>query len=220
MPVWILADEQTAGRGRRGREWVSPKGNLMTTLYLPCDMPTGEAGQLAFVAGVALAETARTICGGEADIGVKWPNDVLLGKAKLGGLLLESAAGEGGRLQWVAIGIGLNLAAHPDDTPYPATSVKAAMGKAPDNLAALKILGETFHTHFRHWRDNGFAPVLETWRGAARGIGEAIEIKLADETLHGVFEGIDDSGALILRREDGTTETITAGDVFFPASES
>ena len=133
------ADSQTAGRGRRGRAWQSPVGNLMTTLYLPISFDAVKAGQLAFVAGLALERTVSALIGERAQASLKWPNDVLVDGKKASGILLESAMRDN-KIDWLAIGLGLNLAHHPDDTPYPATSLAAHMDTPANNLAALKIL--------------------------------------------------------------------------------
>ena len=230
QPHWILADEQTAGRGRRGRHWVSPRGNLMTSLYLPTDMTTEQAGQLAFVAGVALAETISHYAA-EHRVSLKWPNDVLVNGAKISGILLETLSGNMannmagnmannvGKLNGLAVGMGVNLAAHPDDTPYPATSLKALTGNAPEPLAILYRLAHHFDKLLRLHRDFGFAVILTQWRQWAHNIGQAVMVRLEKQTLEGIFEDIDADGALILRlaADDkmGEKIRITAGDLFF-----
>ena len=139
QPHWILADTQSAGRGRRGRAWQSPKGNLMTTIYLPGRIETVKAGQLSFVAGLALADTVASLIGPDGAVSIKWPNDVLVGGAKISGILLESGGASDAHLDWVCVGMGLNLAHFPDDTPYLATSIAAHTGHRPDNLAVLEV---------------------------------------------------------------------------------
>ena len=222
QPHWILADAQTAGRGRRGRHWVSPRGNLMTSLYLPTDMTTTQAGQLAFVAGVALAETISHYAGAH-QVSLKWPNDVLVNGAKISGILLETLpnnmannmASNAAKLNWLAVGMGVNLAVHPDDTPYPATSLKALTGNAPEPLAILYRLAHHFDKLLRLHRDFGFAVILTQWRQWARNIGQAVMVRLEKQTLEGIFEDIDGDGALILRLAAGDKMLVTAGDLFF-----
>ena len=172
VPTWIVADRQTAGRGRRGRAWQSPVGNLMTTLYLPISFDAVKAGQLAFVAGLALERTVSALIGSHATVSLKWPNDVLIDGKKASGILLESAMRDN-KIDWVAIGLGLNLAHHPDNTPYPATSLVAHMDTPPSNLAALQILAQAFDDVLRQWRNGGFGPVLQAWRAVAHGLGWA-----------------------------------------------
>ena len=216
VPHWILADQQTAGRGRRGRHWASPTGNLMTTLYLPVSLAADKAGQLSFVAGLALHETAAELLGNDTDVRLKWPNDVLIKGAKISGILLESASMSAGQLDWVAIGLGLNLQHFPEDTPYPASSIAAMGGTAPDNLQALYILAAAFEKFYQQWQSSGFASILTRWRQLAQNFGQPITARLETQELHGIFEDIDASGALILRAEDGTRQVISAADVFFP----
>lgn len=215
VPTWILADSQTAGRGRRGRAWQSPVGNLMTTLYLPISFDAVKAGQLAFVAGLALERTVSALIGERAQASLKWPNDVLVDGKKASGILLESAMRDN-KIDWLAIGLGLNLAHHPDDTPYPATSLAAYMDTPANNLAALEILARAFDEVFRQWRNGGFGPVLQAWRAVAHGLGGPIVATLENEQFEGIFKNIDEKGALILQTAAGDTMTIDAGDVFFP----
>ena len=215
VPTWILADSQTAGRGRRGRAWQSPVGNLMTTLYLPISFDAVKAGQLAFVAGLALERTVSALIGERAQASLKWPNDVLVDGKKASGILLESAMRDN-KIDWLAIGLGLNLAHHPDDTPYPATSLAAYMDTPANNLAALEILARAFDEVFRQWRNAGFGPVLQAWRAVAHGLGGPIVATLENEQFEGIFKDIDEKGALILQTAAGDTMTIDAGDVFFP----
>ena len=215
VPTWILADSQTAGRGRRGRAWQSPVGNLMTTLYLPISFDAVKAGQLAFVAGLALERTVSALIGERAQASLKWPNDVLVDGKKASGILLESAMRDN-KIDWLAIGLGLNLAHHPDDTPYPATSLAAYMDTPANNLAALEILARAFDEVFRPWRNGGFGPVLQAWRAVAYGLGGPIVATLENEQFEGIFKDIDEKGALILQTAAGDTMTIDAGDVFFP----
>ena len=215
VPTWILADSQTAGRGRRGRAWQSPVGNLMTTLYLPISFDAVKAGQLAFVAGLALERTVSELIGERAQASLKWPNDVLVDGKKASGILLESAMRDN-KIDWLAIGLGLNLAHHPDDTPYPATSLAAYMDTPANNLAALEILARAFDEVFRQWRNGGFGPVLQAWRAVAHGLGGPIVATLENEQFEGIFKDIDEKGALILQTAAGDTMTIDAGDVFFP----
>ena len=215
IPTWILADRQTAGRGRRGRAWQSPTGNLMTTLYLPKRFSAVAAGQMAFVAGLALESTVRHFVGEAVNVSVKWPNDVLIEGQKASGILLESAV-QGGQVDWLAIGLGLNLAHHPDDTPYPATDIGAFVDTPPTNIEALEILTNSFDTVFRQWESGGFENLLRAWRLVAHGLGEPIVARLENEERRGIFLDIDEKGALLLKQADGDTLTIDAGDVFFP----
>jgi BirA family biotin operon repressor/biotin-[acetyl-CoA-carboxylase] ligase len=218
VPTWIMADRQTAGRGRRGRAWASPSGNLMTTLYLPQGFDAVSAGQIAFVAGLALEDTVRGFMGAGAQVSLKWPNDVLINGKKASGILLESAMRDN-KLDWLAVGLGLNLAHHPDDTPYPATNMQNE-GCAPiSNGQALAHLAAAFDAVFQQWQRGGFAPILTAWRQVAHGLGGPIVARLENHQIEGMFQDIDEKGALMLRDGAGETHIIDAGDVFFPEAE-
>lgn len=203
-PLWITADRQTAGRGRRGRAWEQGEGNLAATLLIH---PTGDFAQLSFAAALAVAEMAEAFAPSAA-ITVKWPNDVLADGKKLAGILLESGAG------WLAIGIGVNLVSHPEDTEFPATSL-AQLGVAPPSSPeALALLAARFAHWYDAWMSRGFEALRTAWLARASGLGAPIRARLTHETRHGVFEGIDAAGALLLN-EQGTVHSITAGEVFF-----
>jgi BirA family biotin operon repressor/biotin-[acetyl-CoA-carboxylase] ligase len=216
VPHWIVADQQTAGRGRRGRVWDSPNGNLMTTLYLPVSLSPEEAGQLSFVAGLALQQTVAAYIGDGATVSVKWPNDVLIDGAKVSGILLETASSRENRIDWLAIGMGLNLHDFPSDTPYPASSVKAVVGTAPSNLDAAYQLAQDFEQFYQQWKNVGFASILMAWRHVAQNFGQPIAARLENETVEGIFVDIDGTGALVLETADGARQTISAADIFFP----
>jgi BirA family biotin operon repressor/biotin-[acetyl-CoA-carboxylase] ligase len=212
-PIWITAGRQTAGRGRRGRAWASPIGNLSATLLISPSKPAAECAQLSFVAAIAAADAASSFAP-NTDIKVKWPNDVLAGGKKLAGILLESASGADGALSYLAIGIGMNLAHFPPDTEFPATSLAALGVAAPQPNDALAQLASGFAKWYDVWMTKGFAPIHDAWLARAAGLGTRIRARLTHEEASGVFEGIDDTGALILR-ESGRVRTISAGEVFF-----
>jgi BirA family biotin operon repressor/biotin-[acetyl-CoA-carboxylase] ligase len=212
-PVWITAGEQTAGRGRRGRVWVSPKGNLMSTLLLNPRAPAAECAQLSFVSAIASADTVAHFAP-EADVKVKWPNDVLANGRKISGILLESASA-GGEPYFLAIGIGINLAHFPPDTDFPATSL-AALGVPPPPVAeALTQLGAHFAKWYEVWRAHGFTPIRDAWLARAANLGGRIRARLTNGDTSGVFEGMDESGALLLREASDRLRIIAAGEVFF-----
>jgi len=196
----IVAAAQSEGRGRRGRTWTSPAGNLHATIIVrPERTPMG--GQLAFVAALAAGEALRPY----APVRFKWPNDLLLDGAKLGGILIEIVDGA------AVVGIGVNLRSAPDDTRIPATVL-------PGDADADNVLGALCHG-FEHWvdrwRDEGFAPLRAAWLAHADGIGGPIEARLPTRVLTGTFRGLDETGALLLEKDDGSSVTVSAGDVFF-----
>jgi BirA family transcriptional regulator, biotin operon repressor / biotin---[acetyl-CoA-carboxylase] ligase len=213
-PVWISAGRQTAGRGRRGRVWESPTGNLAATLLIAPGKPAGECAQLSFVAAIAACD-AVAVFAGDAEARVKWPNDVLANGRKIAGILLESVSGKAGRPAWLAIGIGINLAHFPTETEFPATALAALGVPAPDRRVALTQLAAHFAKWYEVWTASGFAPIHDAWLARAAGLGGRIRARLSQEETSGVFEGIDDTGALILREISGKTRLISAGEVFF-----
>ena len=205
--LWLRAERQTGGRGRQGREWHSPPGNLHASTLVrlrPGDPP---APTLALVAAVALHEVASAFAGG-ARIEIKWPNDLTVAGAKLSGILLERLDDA------VIVGFGVNLAEHPDEIARPATSF-AALGGAPDPARFLEALAASFAGWLERWREEGLAQVRTRWLAAAHPPGTALSTHTASGAwVEGWFDGLDESGALKLRLADGTSHVIHAGDVF------
>lgn len=205
--LWLRAERQTAGRGRLGRAWVSPPGNCYASTAVslrPTDPP---ASTLAFVAAVALDEAVRVYLPDAAGLALKWPNDLLVDGAKLSGMLLERAG------DTVVIGIGVNLAHHPDLADRATTSL-AAHGApvAPD--AFLETLAEAFARWLCRWRGEGLAPIRQRWLDRAHPLGTALTARLSDGgSVTGLFDGLDRDGALLLRLADGTRHVMHAGDV-------
>jgi BirA family biotin operon repressor/biotin-[acetyl-CoA-carboxylase] ligase len=212
----LWAREQTQGRGRRGRGWSSPRGNLYLSLLLRPMVPPPEAAQIGFVAAVALAETLVGLLPAGPGIRCKWPNDLLIDGAKVSGILPEATVASG-LVEAVVLGMGVNVASFPPDTPYRATSLAAA-GSKVDVETLLEALAPRLLAWYRRWREEGFAPVRARWLDLAIGLGEPIEVRLERELLSGRFASLDASGALDLELADGTHRLITAGDVFYPAS--
>jgi len=214
-PLFVVAERQSAGRGRRGREWVSEPGNLYATLLVVDPAPAALSPQICFVAALTLYDAVLDACAelAPARLKLKWPNDLLLDRAKVAGILVEGTTLTGGKLA-AAIGVGVNCAHHPADTPFPANDIAAAgFDLSPATLLAR--LGERWDERAREWnRGEGFAAIRAAWLLRATGIGSAIEVRLPDRTLAGTFEAIDEEGALLLRRPDGAREAISAGDVF------
>jgi BirA family transcriptional regulator, biotin operon repressor / biotin---[acetyl-CoA-carboxylase] ligase len=211
-PLWIAARWQTAGRGRRGRRWISPPGNLYASLLLTKPGSMGILPQLSFVAALAIHDAIAEVAGYLAErLAIKWPNDVLLEAAKVAGILIEGD-GEGA----VAVGIGINCASHPADTDYPATDL-AATGVTPENL--LGVLAVTMQTRLTQWNGgNGFSAIRTDWLDRAAGLGEEVRVRLADREIIGRFEALDAAGGLLLRLPGGDVTTIAAGDVFLLAT--
>jgi BirA family biotin operon repressor/biotin-[acetyl-CoA-carboxylase] ligase len=203
---------QTAGRGRRGRIWSSPPGNLYASLILRPVCTAEDAAQLAFVAALGVGESLSELAP-ISHIAYKWPNDVLAGGRKIAGILLESETAENGSLAFLIVGVGLNLVSAPSDAEFSATSLASEGLRAPTPEAALAAFVRRFEIWVRRWRGEGFGPVRDAWRARAFALGEPIRVRLDTTTLHGRFIDIDQRGALLLEI-GGERRRISAGDVF------
>lgn len=215
----IWAKSQTAGRGRQGRQWQSPQGNLYCSILLRPQMAAGEAAQYSFVSVLALGHALEGLLPDGVAMQYKWPNDLLLDGRKAAGILLESSGAADGRMDWLVVGAGLNVEEFPADTGgYAATSLRA-VGVRPVALAELLARFIEGFAHWRtRWQNEGLTVVREAWLARAARLGEEIAVRLPGGQLAGRFEGLDDSGALLLGMGDGTRRAITAGDVFFQDS--
>jgi BirA family biotin operon repressor/biotin-[acetyl-CoA-carboxylase] ligase len=204
----VRAARQTAGRGRQGRLWVSEEGNLFMSLLLRPEVPMGQVATLPFVAATALADTLAPRM---EDVTLKWPNDVLVAGRKISGILLESGGSRQGL--WVVVGIGVNIISHPPETLYPATSLQeAGIEWSREGLtdSYLRAFGNLYQT----WLGHGFGPVRRAWLRRAANLGQRITVARGSDRLSGIFEDVDETGALRLRLNDGSEAVITAGDVF------
>jgi BirA family biotin operon repressor/biotin-[acetyl-CoA-carboxylase] ligase len=211
-PLWIVAGQQTAGRGRRGRAWSSEPGNLYASLLLSDSAPAAAAPQLCFVAALALHDAVLDTCAelAPARLKLKWPNDLLLDDAKAAGILVEGITAA--KRSIVAIGFGVNCQSHPQDTQYPGGDF-ATFALAPSSMLAR--LGATFAVRTAEWAGGqNFAATRTAFLARVSGLGAPVEARLSDRTLSGRFEGLDERGALILRKADGTRETVAAADIF------
>lgn len=210
----VRADSQNRGRGRQGRNWDSPPGNLYMSLLLRPDVAPGRALQLGFVASLSIAEAIAAGAPATGDVQVKWPNDVLVNGGKVCGMLLESSMkADGSAVEWVVIGMGINVKAAPDGTAWPATSLAAeGMDVTPGDL--LRAIVQRIESWRGRWRDEGFSPVREAWLARAAGLGGPVVARLPGETLAGTFSGLDETGALLLDLEAGGRRHIAMGDVF------
>ena len=213
--VW--AREQTGGRGRQGRVWSSPPGNLYLSLVLRPDCAPAEAAQLGFVAGLALGEAIGSTVPPLIEVTYKWPNDLLLNGRKAAGILLESRSNPDGTLDCLILGLGANLEHFPEDTGFPATSLHFEGATEVGVVALLEAFGRYFMSWANRWLDEGFAPVRRAWLHHAHGLGEEIEVRLPSETLKGTFKDLDERGVLLLDLPDGSRREISAGDVYFGA---
>ncbi|WP_135078014.1 biotin--[acetyl-CoA-carboxylase] ligase [Terasakiella sp. SH-1] len=214
----VCALEQTKGRGRRGRTWVSQPGNLFCSILQKPNVSLTEASKASFVSALAIHDAIKeAVDGFDCDVECKWPNDVLVDGYKVCGILLESQTiPQSNELDWLIIGIGINLAHAPADTPYPCGYINAYREKAMLVPDMLEILLKHFQTWFERWETLGFTAIRNAWLERAKGVGKEIIVNLGTEQLHGTFESLDAEGALVLRTKEGQ-RLITAGDVFFNA---
>jgi BirA family biotin operon repressor/biotin-[acetyl-CoA-carboxylase] ligase len=216
-PLWIVTREQTAGRGRRGREWISAPGNLATSLLFTEAVTPAVAATLGFAASLAVCETCTKLAPGIA-FDVKWPNDVLANEMKVAGILLESEM-QSETLAVVA-GFGINLADAPDGMTFPATSLRR-LGVNVSAEVAFAGMSDSYAEMLEIWqRGQGFTEIRRRWLERAKGVGEAVSIRVGDRSEDGIFETLDEQGRLMLRKADGSLRTISAGDVHFGQAAS
>ena len=213
--LWITATRQSGGRGRRGRPWASETGNLYASLLLMNPAPLDRVSSLPLAVAIAVhAAIRRVMPSGGEPLDVKWPNDILIGRKKTCGILLEGETLADGRRALV-IGIGINMSAKPDNPHYPVTSLaEHGVTVFPQELFAYLFveMAEALAV-WDHGR--GVGNVVQRWRSVACGIGEKITVNLPDRSISGHFVGIDDKGLLMLDIGTGTAMPIAAGDVFF-----
>jgi BirA family biotin operon repressor/biotin-[acetyl-CoA-carboxylase] ligase len=207
-PLWVTAQSQQAGRGRRGAAWVSDGGNLYASLLLT-DVAPARAPELSFVSALAVHDAALAVAPALRPM-LKWPNDLLVGGAKFAGILIE---GEGGPPFAAVIGIGVNCVSHPTLAAYPATDLAAEGARVtPERLFAA--LSATMVRRLVQWDQGaGFAQIRADWLARAAGVGEPIRVRLPDRELDGRFAGLDDTGHLLLEQVGGAIEAIAAGEV-------
>lgn len=213
--VW--AQTQTFGRGRRGRHWVSPPGNLYCSLVLRPEVPAARGAELGFVAALAIYDAIASVAPPGLQVLTKWPNDVLVHDRKVAGILLESESANDGMPAWIVLGVGINVATYPEKTEIPATSLTAEGCKDVSASTMLEGFARHFLVWAGRWCDDGFRPILEAYRWRLKGLNEPVSVRLERETISGIFDSLDADGAMVVRFEPASgTRRITAGDVFFP----
>lgn len=207
----VQALRQTAGRGRQGNHWMSEPGNLYMSMVLRPRVSAADSGQLSFLAAVALAQTVQAFLPPAADIALKWPNDLLIGGRKAAGILLEteSAAGAAG-IEWLVLGMGLNLTHAPEG----AVSLREAGAAEVDVAVARDLLTGNVLALYRRWQQEGFSVIRAAWLERAANLGGMIRIRLPGEEFQAVFDGIDARGALEVTMEGGAKRAISSGEVF------
>jgi BirA family biotin operon repressor/biotin-[acetyl-CoA-carboxylase] ligase len=227
-PIWLVTSEQTAGRGRRNRPWIAPRGNLASSILEVIDVSPAVAATLGFAAGLALEAALQEVSieaslrsAGSDDMkfSLKWPNDVLAGKQKLAGILLEAEAVAGDRLA-VVVGIGTNVVAAPEGTPTPAPSL-AALGIQIGAEGLFTVLSDAWAEFRGIWdHGRGFGEIRRRWLARAAGLGQPVAIRTGGSAVEGTFDSIDEAGCLMVRTSGGKLVLISAGDVYFGAAAS
>ena len=205
--IVVRSIKQTAGRGRRGRSWCSMDGNLFFSLAL--EMPLSQLGMLVIIASLSLWQTIKKLSP-QADVKIKWPNDILINGAKVSGMLLEK-----GPSDYIVVGIGVNIARHPDNKNmlYPTTS----LAEANINTSAeefMRLYLDIFTNNFERLQSGKEEFLRQEWLGCAKGIGEKIVVRQEEKEQYGIFTGIDENAHLILEKENEICH-IRVGDVFY-----
>ena len=210
----IQADAQTRGRGRFGRNWASPAGNLYASFLLRPGGPLAEAATLSLVAGLAVAEALDPLVDDPARLRLKWPNDVLLDGRKLAGILLEGADDGRGAAAWIVVGLGLNLAWSPADLPH-TVSLAAAAGRQVGPSAFLGALAPILGARLKAWHAHGFAGLREAWLARALGIGSEVTLRVGAEQVRGLLADLGEDGSILIENELGCLNHYSAGELFF-----
>ena len=218
-PEWILAHEQTAGRGRRGRAWVNPPGNFMASLAMRPAEPPQRVALRSFVASLALFDAFVAATGRAQSFALKWPNDVLMNGGKVAGILLESAGVAGGQISHIAIGIGVNLVAAPprsavEQGAVPPVCLLDETGARVTPEEFLDLLAPAYARWELSFATYGFAPIREAWLARAAKLGEVITARTGASETQGTFETVDEEGNLVLSTPKGR-QVIPAADIFF-----
>ena len=208
---WLVADRQTAGRGRQGREWFDGAGNFMGSTVVRLTPGDPPPASFALAAGLAVYEALVPLLPDPAPLRLKWPNDLTYAGAKLGGILLERQG------EALVVGIGVNLAQAPRIDGRE-TRALAELGPAPDRDLFAAVLAASFATELERWRSFGLDPLARRWQAAAHPPGTPLTVAPpGEEPVTGAFQGLTGDGALRLRLADGTVRVMHAGDVFFAA---
>ena len=226
--MWFVTSEQTAGRGRRNRPWIAPRGNLASSILEVIDASPAVAATLGFAAGLAIEAALQKVsieaslrAAGSEDMkfSLKWPNDVLASGKKLVGIGLEAEAVAGDRLA-VVVGIGTNVVAAPEGTPTPATSL-AALGVHIGAEELFAVLSDTWAEFRGIWdQGRGFGEIRRLWLERAAGLGQKVAVHSGGAAVEGTFDTIDEAGCLIVRTAGGKRVSISAGDVYFGSAAS
>lgn len=209
----IWAHQQSGGKGRGGRKWHSPRGNLYVSYILRPKVFINLATQLSLVTAVALGDTLSEYLE-TSRIKNKWPNDLLVDGKKIAGILLETTSNKAGVTEWVIIGCGVNIANYPVLSNYKTTSLNKEIGVEIPIREFLFNFGNYLEIRYKNWLEYGIVEARNIWLERVTGLGSQILVKLPTLELRGVFEGLDPSGALVLKNNNGERQIITTGEIF------
>lgn len=215
--MWITSDEQTGGRGRGGREWVSTSGNLYSSLIYDCGKDLYTSAQLTFVTSLAVRETIAEFLKTE-DLKCKWPNDVLIEGKKTSGILLESFSKDVDAPNYIIIGIGINIAHHPELALYASTHINEHTQTSFNHIDVFQVLVQKMAHWINVWQSDGFPVIRKTWLDHSKGLGDMITVRTTESEIMGRFVDLDRDGALKLD-VDGEIKLIHSGDIFFTREE-
>jgi BirA family biotin operon repressor/biotin-[acetyl-CoA-carboxylase] ligase len=216
--TFVTATRQTKGRGRQGRAWVSQEGNVLCSLILRPGRAPNQAAQVSFIAALAVSDSVRRFLPEAVAVSLKWPNDVLVGGKKIAGILLESATGANGAVDWLVVGVGINVA-HEPGAGIPGVSLRAAGGRDGDARRVTEAYAHAFASWYARWLVDGFEPIRVAWLERAHGVGGRVHSRVGERFVVGTFRGIDPAGSLLLETESGTLQTVAGGEVYFGPGE-
>jgi BirA family transcriptional regulator, biotin operon repressor / biotin---[acetyl-CoA-carboxylase] ligase len=209
----IWAEEQTEGKGRDGRTWISDAGNLFCSLLLQPCAPHSALPQLSFVASLSLYRALESVVPATHELRLKWPNDLLLDGKKLAGILLETIPAENSDARWVILGMGVNVEHFPQETRYPATSLKAVGVEIISAKIVLSRFLNFFEPIYDEWLERGFNSIRTQWLECAAFVNKPLTLTLGETKITGIFHGIDDGGQLLLQNEQDEIHAYAAGDL-------
>jgi len=217
----VIAESQRSGKGRRGKRWISPSGGVWMTIILRPDIEPPKAPQLTLVTGVAVAETLNQECG--LDVGIKWPNDILIGDKKVCGILTEVKA-DMGKVDYVLVGIGIDLNVDlnifPPELRGGATSLKAELDREIMGAELVATFLKNFEIYYGEFKQGKFRKILNRWRKLSKTIGNYVEVHKKGGPIYGEAVGINKDGKLILELDDGTLRKIISGECVHTKKET
>ena len=212
--MWIIAGQQSSGRGSRGRAWTSKPGNLYASLLIRPKLEPKDLTALPFIAALAVRDAFIAHGAPAADVRCKWPNDVLIRDCKASGILIESSARSGGGLDHVIIGIGMNIAFYPDDAHFKATCLNETTGQSIAVRPVFESLSRRLFERLTNWRVDDFSEIRSDWSNAAWGLGKVCTFRTMGESFTGTPKYLAEDGGLVVSLDGGQEKRLYAGDIF------